>query len=88
MQHRPSIVHIAGIPVRAELLIDLARLVDDDKLASRLENAYSREERVLGLSLAERETQLVALDDPPPGLEELRAELLGELVRWKRDGLT
>ena len=84
MQHRPSTVHIAGIPVRHELLLDLARLVDDNEARTRLENAYAREVRVLGLSLAERETLLVALDDPPPGLEEL----LAELVRWRHEGLT
>ncbi len=42
---------------------------------------------VLGLSIAERETIIRALDDPPPGLEELRGVLLAEHVGRKREGL-
>jgi len=49
-------VHLAGIPVRDELLLELARLVDDDALADRLETAYSREVKVLALDIPERET--------------------------------
>jgi hypothetical protein len=68
----------AGIPVPDELVLELARLVDDEELASALEDAYRREVRVLGLSIPERETIIAALEDPPPGLEELRAVLLRE----------
>ncbi len=64
---------LAGIPARDELFLKLARLVDDLELAGRLEDCYRREIRVLGLSLEERESLLIALDDPPAGLEELRS---------------
>ena len=43
--------------------------------------------KVLALTIDERETIIRALDDPPPGLEELRAVLLREHVGRVRDGL-
>jgi hypothetical protein len=33
-------MHLAGVPVRDDLVLELARLVDDDHLARRLEDAY------------------------------------------------
>ena len=74
---------LAGIPVRDELILELARLVDDDTLATRLEDGYGRAIKVLGLDIPERETILRALEGPPTGLEELRAVLLQE-VEWRR----
>jgi hypothetical protein len=38
---------------------------------------------VLALDIAERETIIRALEDPLPGLEELRGALLRE-VEWRR----
>ena len=73
-------MHLAGIPLRDELVLELARLVDDDDLGSRLETAYGRMTKVLALTIPERETINRALDDPPAGLEELRAVLLREHV--------
>ena len=78
---------VAGIPVRDDLILELARLVDDDTLADRLEDCYRREVKVLGLDIPERETIIRALADPPPGLEELRGVLLAEHVGRTRDGL-
>ena len=69
---------LAGIPVRDDLVLELARLVDDPDLEHRLEDAYGRDVRVLALTIPDRETILVALDDPPAGLEELRGVLLRE----------
>ena len=46
---------------------ELARLVDDDGLGSRLETAYGRMTKVLALTIPERETIIRALDDTPPG---------------------
>jgi hypothetical protein len=43
--------------------------------------------KVLALTIPERETIIRALDDPPPGLEELRAVLIREHVWRVRDGL-
>ena len=78
---------VAGIPVRDELILKLARLVDDSELASRVEDCYGRDIKVLGLSVPERETIIRALDNPPAGLEELRGVLLAEHVGRKRNGL-
>ena len=49
--------------------------------------AYGRMTKVLALTIPERETIIRALDDAPPGLEELRAVLLREHVGRVRDGL-
>ena len=42
--------------------LELARLVDDDALGSRLEDAYGRVVRVLALTIPEREPIIRALD--------------------------
>ena len=68
-------------------MLELARLVDDDALAERLDTAYSRMTKVLALTIPERETIIQALDEAPDGLEELRAVLLREHVARVRDGL-
>ena len=68
-------------------VLELARLVDDDALAERLDTAYSRMTKVLALTIPERETIIRALDDAPDVLEELRAVLLREHVGRVRDGL-
>ena len=73
--------------VRDDLILELARLVDDDALANRLESAYGRDVKVLALDIPERETIIRALEDPPPGLEELRGVLLEEHVWRHREGL-
>ena len=78
---------VAGIPVQDELILELARLVDDSELAERLENAYGRDVKILGITIPERETIIRALDDPPAGLEELRGVLLVEHVARKQQGL-
>ena len=80
-------VFVAGIPIRDELILELARMVDDEQLADRLETAYGREVKVLGLSIDERETILAVLDDPPVGLAELRGVLLREVEWRRREGL-
>jgi hypothetical protein len=67
--------------------LELARLVDDPALAERLEQNYGRMTKVLALTIPDRETIIRALDDAPPGLEELRAVLLREHVARVREGL-
>jgi hypothetical protein len=74
---------VAGIPVRADSILEPARLVDDPEL----ERAYGRDAEILALDMPERETILLALDEPPSGLEELRAVLLQEHVWREREGL-
>ena len=49
--------------------------------------AKSPDDEGAGLTIPERETIIRALDDAPPGLEELRAVLLREHVGRVRDGL-
>jgi hypothetical protein len=78
---------LAGIAVRDDLILELARLVDDDSLADKLEDCYGREVKVLALDIAERETIIRALEDPPAGLEELRGLLLREVEWRRREGL-
>jgi len=81
-------VHLAGVPVTDDAVLELARLVDDPDLADRLETAYARTTRVLALTIPERGTVLVAIaDDPPAGLEELRGVLLREHAWRQREGL-
>ena len=81
-------IHLAGIPVRDQAVLDLARLVDDPFLAEKRETAYTRETKVLALTIPERTTILAALDDPPAEFAELRGVLLREL-EWRRaEGLT
>lgn len=75
---------IAGIKIRDEAVLELARLVDDPDLATKLEDAHNRDVKVLALTIPERETILAALDDPAVGLAELRGVLLRELA-WLRE---
>jgi hypothetical protein len=42
---------LAGIPVRDDLVLELARLVDDTALADKLETAYGREVKILAPQL-------------------------------------
>jgi hypothetical protein len=72
---------VGGVPIDERLLRELARVVDR-KLAQRLDTALLYRAKVLGLTVAERESILKALENPPPGLEELRAILLQD-PRWR-----
>jgi hypothetical protein len=79
---------LAGIPVSGDAILELARLVDDPALATKLEDAYGRDVKILALEIRERETILAALEDPPAYLAELRGVLLKEL-EWRRaEGIT
>lgn len=71
---------IAGLPIPGADVLELARLLDDQPLADRLETAYGNGARVLALEIDERLTILCALEDGPPtrALFELRALLLQE----------
>lgn len=78
---------LAGIPIPNALVLELAHLVDDEDLEMRLRGALARDVKILGLTVEERGTVVRALDDPPAGLEPLRATLLQEHVQRVRDGL-
>jgi hypothetical protein len=53
----------------------------------RLERAYDVETKLLGLTLAERDEILRALEEAPTGLATLRGQLLRDRERWMREGL-
>ena len=72
---------VGGVPIDERLLRELARVVDR-KLARRLDTALLYRAQVLGLTVDERAAILKALENPPPGLEELRATLLQD-PRWR-----
>jgi hypothetical protein len=78
---------LAGVPVRRERVEWIADRLKDEPAGDRLQRALDNETRILGLEIVEREQILAALDDPPAGLEELRAVLIEEHVGRKRDGL-
>jgi len=80
-------MQLAGIPIRDEAVLELARLVDDPLLAGKLEAAYERETKILALTISERETILAVLEDPPAELAELRGVLLRELAWLRAEGL-
>ena len=62
-------IHLAGLPIQDDLVLELARLVDDEALAGRLETAYGRMTRVLALTIPERDTVLAAIAKTrPPAL--------------------
>ena len=74
-------MYLAGLPIPGPDVLELARLVNDSRLAERLETAYGDGARILALGIQERESILRALDDPPTrAFGELRATLLQEHV--------
>ncbi len=77
---------LAGVPVSAELISELAQIVDEPT-ASMLERGLEVGTKVLALTIDHRERLLRALDDPPAGLAELRGVLLREHEWRKREGL-
>jgi hypothetical protein len=83
-------MYVAGLRVRDEDVLDLARLLHDadfDDTAEALVVALETEQGIVGLSIEDREAILRALDDPPASLEQLRGVLLSELEWRVREGL-
>jgi hypothetical protein len=77
-------VFLAGVPIRTDLVRELARTVDDPDLATKLQDAVVRDVKIIALDFGERDRILEALaDDCPDGLAELRGVLLNEL-EWRR----
>jgi hypothetical protein len=75
----------AGIPVRRDLVPEVADLVDEPT-ASVLEHALDREIAVVALTIEDRERNLRAFDDPPTGLEEI-SSILASTSGGVREGL-
>jgi hypothetical protein len=59
-------MYLAGLPIPASDVLQLARLVDEPEPANRLESAYGRGARILALEIEERHALLRALEDGPP----------------------
>jgi hypothetical protein len=77
---------LAGIPVTAELVRELAARVDEPT-AGYLMFALEAGLAVVALSIQDRERILGALEDCPDGLAELRGVLLREHEWRVREGL-
>ena len=70
---------LAGLTVPDRDVLELAELLRDsdlEKTAGRLEKAIAREATALGITAADRERILRALDECPESLTELRSEFL------------
>lgn len=80
-------MQLAGVPVRSELVLELAGLLEDEQLAGRLRDAHDRRVVAFALEPDEVEMILLVLDDPPPGLAELRSVLLREIGPRRAAGL-
>jgi hypothetical protein len=83
-------VMLAGLDVRDSDVLALARQLRQAgfvETAEKLESAYDREARLIGLTLGERDEILRALEDAPVRLALLRGQLLRDRERWVREGL-
>jgi len=78
-------VFLAGVPVQSSLVLELATLVKDPRLADKLGRGVQRDVIVIGLDDDERALVLKALADPPHGLEDVRETLLAEQSRRAAD---
>lgn len=77
---------LAGVPLTPSLVLELADLLQDEHLAAQLRDAHARRVISFALQAQEVEAILSVLDDPPPGLEELRAVLLREIAPRRAEG--
>jgi hypothetical protein len=79
---------LAGVPVTADSVEELARIVRSvgaAELADRLERALRDEVKLLGVEIDERTVILNAVGDPPDGLAELCSVLMSD-HQWRRRG--
>ena len=84
-------MQLAGTAVTDRDTFELARLLRErgfPEVAEKLEKALTLGTRIFGLSIADRESMLRALGDPPTdGLAAFRAVLLREQEWRLREGL-
>ncbi len=86
---RVSIV-LAGVPVRDDLVVELANRLDRagrPETADKLQTALTDRRKLVALKIPERDAILKVIEDPPTGLEELRDVLLAQQVWRRREGL-
>jgi hypothetical protein len=84
-------VYLAGIRVRDDEVLDLARALRRswyDDIAERLELAYVTEIDFFALTIDDRDAILRALHDPHGGLARLRRVLVHEYAWRVREGLS
>ena len=83
-------MRLAGIELTDDCLLALVvrlRRADLDDQADRIVDALMSMQTEVTLTHRDRVAILKELDDPPAGLEELRATLLQEHIGRVRDGL-
>jgi hypothetical protein len=88
--YRFIVIRLAGVPVKKRLVLELAimlRRSDYAHTADTLEGATVTNQADVPLTVADRIAILNVLEDPPEGLEELRATLLEGHVWRQREGL-
>jgi len=84
-------MELAGIRVRDALVLELALLLRRagfSATAERLEGAVAAFDRIVGLSIEDREAILAVLADGPSGLQELRTVLLQEHAWRTAEGIS
>jgi hypothetical protein len=74
-------ISLCGLPVRAESVRLLARKLEGDQLALKLERALVHNNSIVALSVEERERIVDVLALTPATLSGLRAELEAQLKR-------
>jgi hypothetical protein len=79
-------VLVGGVPVDERLLRRLAEVVPP-AVARRLDMALLYRAAVLGLTRSERRAIVAALENPPSGLENLRATLVQDPSWRQPEGL-
>ena len=67
---------LGGVEVENTTVLRLASAVKQPPLSRKLSMAWTLRSPVLNLTVAERQTILASLDEPPNGLEGLRDLLL------------
>lgn len=76
-------ISLCGLPVRAENVRLLARRLEGDPLAQKLERAVTNDNSIVALSVEERTRIVAALTGGPAALVGLRTELAAQLERHK-----
>lgn len=78
---------LAGVPIHDALVLELAILLRRGNFtdtADTLEGAVAALQPIVALTISDRVAILNVLDNPPAGLEDLRATLLAEHVGRER----
>lgn len=81
---------LAGIPVRDDLVVELAEILTYDgsvDTAAKILHAHAEGRDLVALSIDDRKRILEVLLDCPEGLAELRGTLFAEHTARKRAGL-